>query len=147
MQRKDMHSHSFVAGGLGPVAANADANTGAIDLAGFMAAEILIGLGIGGITFSTTNKIEIVVEDSDDGSTFAAVDQVDILGATVASGGIVKAFTAAHAAAADYRVGYVGGKRYVRVSADFSGTHGTATPIHVAVVGLSPMNTPAANQA
>jgi hypothetical protein len=45
--------------------------------------------------------------------------------ASVGTGGIVKSLIAAHAAADTTEVGYIGGKRYLKVLADFSGTHGT----------------------
>ena len=41
----------------------------------------------------------------------------------------MKALVAAHAAAEQFLVGYRGKKRYVKLTADFSGTHGTATLI------------------
>ena len=48
--------------------------------------------------------------------------------------GIVRALTAAHAAATVQKIGYKGGKRYIKLLADFSGTHGTGTPIAAEVV-------------
>lgn len=44
-----------------------------------------------------------------------------------------------------YRFGYVGGKRYVKLLAAFSGTHGTGTPIAGVVIrGLGQINPQAA---
>jgi hypothetical protein len=62
------------------------------------------------------------------------------------SGGIIKALVAAHAAAACYRVGYKGGKRYLKVLAKFSGTHGTGTPIAAMVIKGDGTDNPQANQ-
>ena len=66
---------------------------------------------------------------------------------TVASGGIIKALTSAHAAAASYRCGYKGGKRYLKLLADFSGTHGTGTPISAMALLGHPEVSPVADQA
>lgn len=114
----------------------ADNTPPAIDLLGYKSCEVVLAIGVGGITFTGTNKVEFVVTQSDDDSTYTAVAQADIIGATVATGGIVKSLVAAHAAAASYRFGYVGNARYIKVKADFSGTHATGTPISaVALLG------------
>lgn len=119
---------------LPPVVRNADANGTGVDLRGFDSAAVILMPGIGGITFDGTNKIEFKIEESDDNSAFTAVAQADVLGATVATGGIFRTLDAAHAAATITEISYIGAKRYVRVVADFSGTHGTGTPIAAIVV-------------
>lgn len=86
-------------------------------------------MGAGGITFDSTNKIDVVMEESDDDSTYTACAQAAVIvddGVTVTSG-IVKSFTAAHATATAYTFGYRGDKRYSRIKLDFSGTHGVGT--------------------
>ena len=70
--------------------------------------------------------------------------QTDVVGATVGTGGIVKSLTAAHASPTVDRVGYLGNKRYLKVLADFSGTHGTGTPIAVVVAKGHPASAPVA---
>lgn len=112
----------------------ADNTPAAVDLAGFEAALIALSIGVGGISFSGTNKIEFKLTHSDDDSTYTDVDQGDVRGVTVSAGGIVKALTAAHAAADVTKIAYVGGKRYLKLLADFSGTHGSGTPIDAIVV-------------
>jgi hypothetical protein len=114
---------------IGPATLSADNAPAAIDLNGFGSAALLIGVGAGGITFDGTNKIEFKLTHSDDDSTYTAVVQADVTGTTVGTGGIVKSLTSAHASPTVDRVGYLGGKRYLKVLADFSGTHGTGTPI------------------
>lgn len=144
---KDLHSH------LSPVlvavaALDADNTPAAIDLQGFSSAEILLAIGVGGITFSGTNKVEFKLTHSDDDSDYTAVEAKDVLGeASVGSGGIIKSLIAAHAAAAVYRFGYKGGKRYLKLLADFSGTHGAATPIAAIVLRGNPHDGPVADQA
>ena len=132
-----------------PVAVYAADNTpAAIDLQGYDAAEIVLSIGAGGITFSGTNKIEFKLTHSDDDSTYTDVVVGDMLGlSSVASGGIIKSLIAAHATAAAYRYGYKGGKRYLKLLADFSGTHGTGTAIAANVLRMHGFNDPQANQA
>ncbi len=144
---KDFHSGVAAVTLLAAAAYNADNTPDAIDLQGFDAAEILLAIGVGGITFSGTNKVEFKLTHSDDDSTYTAVTTADMLGVTVASGGIIKSLIAAHAAAATYRFGYVGGKRYLKLLADFSGTHGTATPLAAILLKGKPQLAPVADAA
>ena len=84
-------------------------------------------------TVSASVSTEVGRPPSDDGVTYAAVTDDDVVkdayAPTSITGGIVRALTAAHAAATVQKLGYVGSKRYVKLLADFSGTHGTGTPI------------------
>lgn len=144
---KDLHSHITIASAIGAAVLAADNTPVAIDLQGYESAEIVLSIGVGGITFSGTNKIEFKLTHSDDDSTYTDVTTADMLGVTVASGGIIKALTAAHAAAAVYRYGYKGNKRYLNLLADFSGTHGTGTPIAANVIKGNGDSNPQADQA
>ena len=145
---KDVHSHMLATVAIGAAVLAADNTPPAIDLQGYQAAEIILAVGIGGITFSGTNKIEFKLTHSDDDATYEAVTVTDMLGLdAVGDGGIIKALTSAHATASVYRFGYVGSKRYLQLLADFSGTHGTGTPIAaVALLGHGHDN-PQADQA
>ena len=145
---KDIHSDMTVVAAIGAAVLAADNTATAIDLRGYNAAQILLAIGVGGITFDATNKIEFKLTHSNDDVTYDAVELKDVLGiSSVGTGGIIKALTAAHAAAAFYRFGYVGGRRYIKLLADFSGTHGTGTPIAAAVIKGYGYNQPEANQA
>lgn len=143
---KDMHSGVKAVTAIAAATLAADNTPPAVDLQGFNAAEILLAIGAGGITFSATNKIEFVMTHSDDDSTYENVTVDDVLGVESVTDGIVKALTAAHAAAASYRLGYVGGKRYIKLLADFSGTHGTGTPIAAVALLGQPHDAPVADQ-
>lgn len=141
---RDLNSNLALAVALPAAVYSADNTPAAIDLAGFDSAVLAISVGVGGITFSGTNKIEFVITHSDDGTTYTAVTDADLRGVTGTSNGIVKSLIAAHAAADVTRIGYIGGKRYLKVLADFSGTHGTGTPIDVLVIKGSARYAPAA---
>lgn len=144
---KDLHSGVSVATLIANATLAADNTPAAVDLLGFQSAEILLAIGVGGITFSGTNKIEFVLTHSDDNSTYTNVADADLLGVSGTSNGIIKSLTSAHAAGASYRFGYKGGKRYLKLLADFSGTHGTGTPIAAMVLLGDPEVAPTANQA
>lgn len=103
-----------------------------------------IYVGVGGITFDTTNRIDFEMTHSDDDSTYVAVTDDEVIldhGQTVAAlsaaspgsgvAGTVKSLVAAHASADISLIGYRGKKRYVKIKADFSGTHGSGTPMHI----------------
>lgn len=132
---RDLRSRISPAFTIEPQTAAADKTGDEVDLQGFDSAVVELAVGVGGITFSGTNKIEFKLQhgDESDGSDMAAVEAADVEGVTLGTGGIVLALTSAHAAATLTRVGYVGTKRYVRVFADFSGTHGTGTPMSCVV--------------
>ena len=144
---KDMHSGTKAIVAIAAANLDADNTPPAVDLQGFNAAEIILSIGVGGITFTNTNKCEFVLTHSDDDATYEAVTIDDVLGvAAVADGGIVKALTSAHATASVYRFGYVGGKRYIKLLADFSGAHGSGTPISAVAVLGEPYDAPVADQ-
>lgn len=117
---------------------SADNTPASVDLLGYREASILLHIGVGGITFSGTNKIEFKLTHSDDDSTYTDVTEDDLILDSYAPSsittGIVRSLTAAHAAATIQKIGYIGGKRYLKLLADFSGTHGTGTPIAAQVV-------------
>lgn len=126
---RDINSHIKPVVLLPAATYSADNTPAAVDLRGFESAQISISVGVGGITFSGTNKIEFVLTHSDDDSTYSNVTDADMQGVSSISGGIIKSLTAAHAAGAVYNYGYIGGKRYLKLLADFSGTHGSGTPL------------------
>lgn len=142
--KKDISKNMTAVQAIGPEVLDADNTPAAIDLGNFGAALIVISVGVGGITFTTTNKVEFKLTHSDDDSTYEAVEQADVKGVTVASGGIVKSLVAAHAAASITKVGYHGGKRYLKLLADFGGTHSTGTPMSAVVIGGLPYIAPVA---
>ncbi len=131
-----------------PAVLTASPTPNVIDRRGYRSLAIIIQTGAGGITFSGTNKIEHVIEHSDDNSNWAAVTGAELLtgggtNPTVASGGIVESYVAAKAAASTNEYGYIGSKRYVRVTPTFGGTHSTGTVVGVLGLLGDPLLSPA----
>lgn len=142
--RKDISKNLGVMFALAP-AVYEDSNTpAAIDIGNFAAAILVLAIGVGGITFTADNKIVFKLTHSVDNSTYEAVAQEDVKGVTVGEGGVVKSLVAAHAAASVTKVGYHGGRRYLKLLAEFSGTHATGTPIAAVVVAGEPYVAPVA---
>lgn len=130
-----------------PESLDADNTPAALDTLGFRGVTICTHVGIGGITFSTTNKVEYKLTHSDDNVTYTAVEDDDVImpyGETLGDGGIIRSLIAAKAAADAevHAVGYRGKKRYLKLLADFSGTHGAATPMSAHAILSKPDNLP-----
>lgn len=127
-----------------PATLDADANGVAVDTKDFGSLTFGIYVGVGGITFTTTNKVEFTMQESDDNSTWtAAPDDALILDPTAAAPGgtgIVRTLNAAKAAADTTMatVGYRGKKRYARIRAEFGGTHSSGTPMAVVAIQSHP---------
>lgn len=148
---RDLYNNLAVVEAIAPATYDADNTPVAIDLREFKSAMLSLQIGVGGITFTGTNKVEFKLTHADlkvnggepEAGDYVAVTQDDVQGVTVASGGIIKSLTAAHAAASLTRVGYIGHKSFLKLLADFSGTHAAGTPIS-AVVQAQPFTLPVA---
>lgn len=116
----------------------ADTTPASVDMLGYHAATVLLSIDVGGITFTGTNKIEFVLTHSADDSTYTNVTDSDVIkdsnAPTTITNGIVRSLIAAHAAADIQKLGYIGGQRYLKLLADFSGTHATGTGISASLV-------------
>ena len=121
----------------------ADTNAAGIDTQGFNSSMAIVNVGAPGVTFSTTHKVDIKLEDSSDNSTFTAVtDNNYVTGGTVGGTGIWQTIDADGDCNAVYGLGYVGPERYYRVVLDFSGTHGTGTVFGVVGAQSNPLHAP-----
>jgi len=118
---------------------DADADGASVDRKGYDRVLFIATIGVGGITFDASNRIELEVEESDDNSTFTDVADADLVGEV--DGVNDGCFGVVNSAALDdaiYTVEYKGSARYARPVLNFVGTHGTGTPISVvAVLGAS----------
>jgi len=122
----------------GPVVATADVS-GVIDRRGFESLIVTFAHGIGGITFTGTNRIDDKLQHSDDNITYTDCVAADVnsimlptgVEGTMGATGIVRSIITAHAAPSLTKVGYIGNKRYIKPIAAFGGTHATGTPIAI----------------
>lgn len=125
---------------IAPAALAADNTPAAVSILGFEGVRVHVLVGVGGITFDATNKIEFKLLAG--GATVgahvavAAADVEFVTGDAWATGGIIRSLVAAHAAATAYVYDYVNTDpaiTHLSCLADFSGTHGAATPLAVLV--------------
>lgn len=139
---RDLANSIAAVASLDAAARTADTNGTGADLQGFESATVIAMVGAEGITLSGTDKIEFKLEHSDDDSTYTAVTaSADVVEGTVDSSGIFATFDDNAEAPAVATIGYVGGKRYVRVVDERSGTHGSATPTAAVIVKGHPRHT------
>lgn len=137
---RDNATGMFPAEAITPGVYAADTATMLVDTLGFHSATVLIHVGVGGINFTNANRIDMVLTHGTaaDGSDQVPVTITDLVldaGAPASvDAGVVRSLRAAKPAADVQKVGYVGGQRYLRLLADFSGAHGTGTPIAASIV-------------
>jgi len=128
----------------------AAANGTGIDLQGFEEATAVVSVGAEGDTLSGSVYFEVSLEHSDDDSTYTDCVQADIVNGTIAAGGIWLKLDGTTdgdpgTAGGQWQVGYVGGKRYVRLVLAKTGTHSTGTPISGLIVKSRPRSAPVSN--
>ena len=128
----------------------AAANGTGVDLKGFEEATAIVDVGAEGDTLSGSVYFEISLEHSDDNSTYTDCVQADIINGTIASGGIWLKLDGTTGGDPDttggnWQIGYVGGKRYVRLVLAKNGTHSNGTPIAGVIVKSRPRVAPKSN--
>lgn len=136
---KDLSNSISPAVSLPAAVRSAAANGTGVDLQGYESATVLVDVGAEGDTLSSSVHFEISLEESDDNSTFTDVAQAGITDGTISSGGIFLKLDGTTGGDPDttggiFRVGYVGGKRYIRVVIAKTGTHSNGTPIGAMVI-------------
>lgn len=144
---KDAHSGIKVVSAIDAANLKVDSTPAAIDRQGFNAVELAISVGVGGITFDGTNHLDFVLSHSNDDQSYDLVSAADVLGATGVASGVIKSIAAAHAAAKAYRFGYIGGRRYLKLKADFVGTIATETALAAVAILSNAALEPVDNQA
>lgn len=125
-------------------------NGSGIDLQGFEEATAVVSVGAEGDTLSGSVYFEVSLEHSDDDSTYTDCVQADIVNGTIDAGGIWLKLDGTtggdpDTAGGQWQVGYVGGKRYVRLVLAKTGTHSTGTPISGLIVKSRPRSAPVSN--
>lgn len=128
-----------------PQTVTADQNTASTDLSGFNSLLLIASVGLSGDTLSGSVKIEYEVEHSDNNSTWVDCADADLIDA-VAGATNTGTFAVVNSAATDetvYKASYIGGKRYVRVVINVTGTHTNGTPQSIIAVKGDPVYSPA----
>ena len=142
---RDLSNNIVGVASIAPVVLASDTDGTGVDLQGFESATVVLSVGIEGVTLSTTNKIEFELEESTDNSTFTDVTSAtSVTETSVGTGGLFFTDDGNADIHAVTTIGYVGGARYIRVVANFSGTHGTGTPISATVIKGHPRHSTAA---
>lgn len=120
---------------LAPIVKNSDTNCTGINTAGFTDLMFQVLVGASADSLSSTNKIELELEESDDDSTYTDCANTAVHGAV--TGTNTGTFAVIDGTSDDdtlYTCRYLGTKKYARVVLNFSGTHTTGTPIGVVAV-------------
>lgn len=108
-----------------------------IDLAGFNSALIVISCGAKAA--GDTGTIDVALTHAPDDGTgvagaYADVVLADVLGPTTVTTGIIKNLAGGAVAAAVYKVGYIGGKRFIKITVTESGSNATGTMMSIEVI-------------
>jgi hypothetical protein len=134
---QDLSNKTAAVVSLAPANRTADANGTGIDLQFWESALVIAQAGAEGDTLSGSVYIQFKLEHSDDDSTYTAVAQADVADGTVSSG-VFATIDANGEAPSVHQLSYIGGKRYIRVVDDRTGTHTNGTPTSAVVVKGNP---------
>lgn len=132
---RDLHNNLKVSQLVDPATLTSDTDSASVDMQGYDSCEMAVAVGESGDTLSGSVYWQLILEESDDDATFTTVAAADMLvkgnAITSPSGGVFALIDDAAEDDAVYKVGYIGGKRYVRVNVKPTGTHTNGTPIGV----------------
>jgi hypothetical protein len=141
---KDVKSNLKLVNSILPQLSSTDKTGSAVDTQDSVGVMCVAHIGTSGDTLSGSVKIEMEVQHSDEsGSGFVACADADINAAV--TGTNTGTFAVIDAAADDdaiYKCNYIGSKRYVKVIANYTGTHTNGCPVAAHVV-LMPAHLPA----
>lgn len=144
---KDLYTHLVPVQAVVPVKVldSTVPTTVEIDLAGFNSALIVISCGAKGS--GDTGTIDVTLTHApDDGAgasgSYANVAAADVLGVTPSSGVILNLASGA-VAAAIYKIGYVGGKRFIKAAVTESNSNATGTMMSITIIKGHGQNAPA----
>jgi hypothetical protein len=115
---------------------NATTTTGTeIDLQGFEGAFVMCNSGAEGDTLASNLKYEFKLFHGDtSGSLTAVSSQLDVTDAAIASDGTWLTLDDNAETPQVSGIGYVGGKRYIRVDIVRTGNHSTGTPLSITCI-------------
>lgn len=145
MTTRDLHSNIEMKQLLAAALQTATGNSSSVDTQGADSVEFLISVGtVTNIANSPQPSWTFKLQDSDDDSIFVDVTNDDLVlvgsalspvAAPNSSTGVFLTIDAAAEDAKTYRVGYVGGKRYVRVVRTAANTPGNTPMSILALLG------------
>lgn len=147
---KDLHSNIVIEQAIAPKTYSTGiTGTADIDLAGYDSCELEITFGDHADTLSAAVDFDIELHDSPDDGTgvhgsWTDVGAADVLGCTPASGVILHVEDDVDTNQV-YRIGYVGGERFLKVDVTANGTHTLGTIIGVNVIKGNPLDAPVAD--
>lgn len=150
MEMRDLHSNIGVVHAIPAQVMSTGGgaqNSGDVDLRGFLAAEVIVNAGTSGDTLDADNRYDLKIEHADDdgaGSAgdYAACQAKDILGADPSESGVAVVVDALADEDQVHRFGYVGGKRFVKVTLTPVGTLTNGMPFAVEIVKARPLQYP-----
>lgn len=143
---KDLYHNSKAVAVLDPISCtNGDSHAVEVDLAGFNSAVIGFHVGLTGSTLSGSNYWTCKLEHADDDGTgvagsYTSVAAADVQGVTPSSG-IIFTVDADAEDNALYTCGYVGGKRFIKITIAETGT-GPTIPLSAFVFKGNPLDAP-----
>jgi hypothetical protein len=150
MEMRDMHSNIAVVHAIAAQVINSAGgakNSGDVDLQGFLAAEVLVNCGASGDTLDADNRIDVKIEHADDdgagaAGAYSACQEKDILGLVPDGSGNVLALNALTLDDQTHRFGYVGGKKFVKITVTPVGTLTNGIAMAVNIVKGRSLNFP-----
>lgn len=143
---KDLYNNIKVVPVVSPISrANGNSDTVEVDLAGFNSAVIVWEMGAAS-GLSDSDKWHITMTHADDNGSgsagsYANVAAKDILGATPASGVVLTADDDTEWANSIHTIGYVGGKRFIKLVLAETGTGPTIVQ-GICVIKGNPLDAP-----
>ena len=148
---RDLHSNIGVVQAITPQVVNSGGGpvaSGVLDLIGFNSAEFVVGFGSSGEPLTPMVKFDVTLEHADDDEAnpgtvgvYANVDASDVLGA-VPTDGVVLTVDSVEKSDRAYRVGYIGYRRFLRVTITPSAGNANGTPVSVQLVKGHPSIAP-----
>lgn len=137
---KDLFNHLKAVSLLDPIAVATTQTITDIDLAGYNSCVLLIACGLDA-SMSASHKIVFVLSDSNDGTTYTAVEDADMLGITGITSGTILSIDNVNTEDNSLSMfGYVGGKRYLQLVGTVTGT--TDPPVFIGLIKGHPLDVP-----
>lgn len=137
---RDLYSNLAFSVGIAAAANSADANGSNIDMQGYDSLMLIANVGVEGDTLGPSDDINLEVEHADDDGTgspdtWSDVADADLLNSvTGANTGTFAHIDADAEIPAMFATGYIGGKRWVRVVVNVTGTHTNGTPLGITAI-------------